>query len=366
MHKKYIQNRFRLTFTALLATILLATSNRADGQSPAFSQFFNNPLHYNPAYTGSELGLKSRMHFRNQFGALSDNYDNIAFSMDLSERNIPGSGGFGFVLLSDFDGIGLIRTTSVRLTYSARIQVSDNIITQFGVGPSFVNRRIDWSRLIFSDQIDPYGIQQNSSAFIPAEENSLNYPDFGFGFIVQFHGASSRFFNVISTFGGSVDHAIRPDISFSGTRHRMPLKITLSGNVLFDNSVRSGLRFEVDRSQFRINPGFIVEMHNTINTLSVGVNAYKNHIYTGVWSRVQQFQNVTVSDLIFLVGIEVPISEEANVKLMYSYDYLLNGMMRTTGATHEISAVFSLDNFSLFGHPAPRRRDVKPLECPSF
>lgn len=356
-----------LYLLGILLCMFLLTKN-AKPQTATFSQYFNNPVYYNPAYTGHELGLKARMNFRNQFGGLAESYDNLAFSADVSERNIPGSGGFGIHFLSDFDGIGLIQTTSARLSFSTRVQLSDNIVTQLGIGPTFVNRRIDWSDLVFSDQIDPYGIH-SQSAFSNIQDNSKYYPDLGLGFIIQFRGESIRFSNIITTLGASVDHVLQPDISFSGHEHTMPMKIAISGDILFDKSAIRGNRFYVDRSQLRVNSGFLFERHYDINTLSVGINGYKNHIYTGVWGRLQQFDETVISDLILMVGVDIPINKSSTVKMMYSYDYQLSDMARSVGTTHEISAIYELKEFSLFGRTTdrPRReKDFRRFECPTF
>ena len=348
---------------------LLGPSLKA--QSPAFSQYYNNPIYYNPAYTGSELGIRARMLFRHQYGGLNNSYDNIAFSFDLSERNMPGAGGFGVVFLSDIDGIGLLQTNSLRLTYSTRIQISDRVVTQLGIGPSFSTRRINWDQLIFSDQIDAYGLLTNPSMFNPGDENSIAYPDLSFGVLFQFHGESRRFANIITTIGGAADHVFTPDVSFSGTNHPMPLKITITADVLFDNSLQYGYRFQQDRTGLKFNPGFKYEWHDIISTYSFGVNAYRSHIYLGIWGRMQQFNEINVSDIIMIAGIDIPINMESRIKLMYSYDYLIGDLMRITGTTHELSLVYELGTFNIFGDPPDtrgrrNRKQFIPLECPTF
>lgn len=347
---------------------LLSGHQPLKAQTASFSQFFNNPLYYNPAFTGSQLGMQARMHFRNQFGGLSDSYDNLTFSLDIAERNLPGSGGFGLFILSDFDGVGFIENTSFRINYAARIQLSDHIVTQVGVGPTFVNRRVNWNRLVFSDQLDPHEGNINDTQFIPPHAGSLYYPDMSVGGLIQFHGESQSFSTIVTTIGGAVDHVFRPDVSFSGVEHRMPLKYVISGNILFDNVSYTGNSLFIDRSMFRLNPGFIFESHRNVNTYSLGLNGYKSYVYSGIWGRVQEFENFTVSDIIFMLGLEIPITDDSSLKVMYSYDYLIGETIRGTGNTHELSVVYEINNFSLFGQPdlRPRSRGYRRLECPSF
>ncbi len=345
----------------LLGFFLPLTFGDVSAQTADFSQYFNNPLYYNPANTGSELGFKARMNFKNQFNRLGDNYDNISFSMDFAERAIPGSGGIGLLFLSDFDGIGLVRTTAVKLTYSARIQITDRLITQLGIGPAFVTRSIDWSQLVFSDQLDPHYGAINPSVFQSPDRNSISHPDLGIGFLFQYFGNSRNYSNIVTSIGGSVDHVLSPDISFSGIEHRMPLKYLFSANILFDNSRFTGAGFARQRSEFRFNPGFVYMQHENLRSLLAGLNAYKNHIYTGIWGRAQQYEDATVTDVILLLGVDIPLGDQSGLKIMYSYDYLVGGLMRSTGPTHEISLVYELNNFSIFGIPGRR---LNPLECP--
>lgn len=359
----------RISTVLILGLLLLMTNpGPVKSQTAAFSQFFNNPMYYNPAFTGSQLGMQARMQFRNQAGDLSDSYDNLTFSLDMAERNLPGSGGFGLFILSDFDGIGFVENTTLRITYAARIQLSNRIVTQVGVGPSFVNRRVNWDRLIFSDQLDPHEGYINDTQFIPPHAGSLYYPDLSVGGLVQFHGESQRFSTIVTTLGAAIDHVFRPDISFSGAEHRMPVKYVVSGNILFDNVSFTGNRLFIDRSMFRLNPGFIFENHRNVNTYSIGLNGYKSYVYSGIWGRVQEYDGFAVSDIIFMLGLEIPMTDNSSIKVMYSYDYLIGETIRGTGNTHELSVIYQITNFSLFGQPdlRPRTRDYRRLECPSF
>ncbi len=311
------------------------------------------------------------MHFRHQYDGLADSYDNIAFSIDFPERNMPGAGGFGILVMSDLDGIGLVNTTTLRVSYSARVQLSNSVVTQFGIGPSFSTRKVDWGRLVFTDQIDAYGIHTDVSAFEPAEHGSLQYPDLGFGMLLQHFGGSRSFPNIITTLGVSIDHTFQPDISFSGTPYEMPIKYIFTGNMLFDrNPLRS---YEPccfrDNISLRFKPGFVFEFHDRVQSLSAGLDAYRRNIYLGLWGRAQQIDDVSITDIIIKAGLDIPVSESSSIRLIYSYDYLVGDLARSVGTTHELSAIFRLNNFSLFGRQADRfgrNRRLRPLEYPSF
>jgi len=352
----------------LLTFLMLITGLTLEAQDVSYSQFFNNNIYYNPAFTGRDLGLRMRLHHRNQWNNLPYNYDNYAFIMDVAERSIPGTGGLGLIVQSDFDGIGNIQTNSAALTYAVRIPITRDIITQFGGALSYVQKSIDYDNFIFSDQIDPRFPENFSpSGFVAPEFNTLSYPDFNFGLMLQFFESSRRINQITGTLSAAVHHSFRPDVSFTGNDNRLPRKYVFAADILLDNE-RVGYRPGMNNDFFyKLNPGFLYEIHGKLSNFMIGVNAYKNYVYAGVWLRSQNFVYTHVNDLIFLAGLHLPIGDESRLKFMYSYDYVISDARRAVGPTHEISLVFELDGFSLFGDSnMPRRNRAGCPECPTF
>lgn len=351
--------------------IVFISAESLMSQTVYYSQFFNNQIYYNPAYVGKDLGLRIRLNHRNQWNNLPNNYDNYAFAIDVSERKIPGAGGVGLIVQSDFDGIGNIRINSATLATAARIPISMNVLTQFGVSFSFVQKEIDYSSFVFSDQLDPrYGVVRETN-FIPPQYNSVSYPDFGFGMLLQFFESSRRIKAITGTLSASLQHAFRPNISFTGNTSRLPYKLVFMGDVLLDNEP-GRVNFQTANNFFyKLNPGFLFEKQDDISNFLIGTNAYKNQLYAGVWLRSQNFTYAQVNDLIWLIGIYVPMGESSRIKLMYSYDYVISDLRRSIGATHELSVVFELDGFNIFGDPsragsARNRMLYGCPECPPF
>jgi hypothetical protein len=122
---------------------------------------------------------------------------------------------------------------------------------------------------------------------------------------------------------------------------------------------------------FKFNPGFILESQDEFKTLAIGLNILKSSIYGGVWYRNRSTELVKMNDLIFLLGLNVPFSNETRVKINYSYDFVVNGLQRGTGGSHEITLMFELDEFAIFGNrvfgPSPRGgRSRGEMECTPF
>lgn len=289
--------------------------------------------------------------------------------MDVGERSYPGAGGIGLIVQSDFDGIGNIRTNSAALVNSVRIPVSDEIITQFGVSLSYVQRTIDYNSFVFSGQLDPrFPDVVMPSIFTPPEFNNISYPDINFGLALQFFESSRRFNNIIGTISAAMHHAFKPDVSFTGNGSSLPHKFVFMGDLLLDNETQKR-RFGRSQNEFffKINPAFMYEMQGDLSSFVVGANAYKNNLYAGMWLRSQDFIYTQVNDLIMLIGLFVPIGDQSRLKFMYSYDFVISDVRRAVGSTHELSLIFELDGFSFFGDSnIPMRNRPGCPECPPF
>ena len=60
-------------FTLLFISLVLGFSI-SKAQDPNFSQHFNAPIYYNPAYTGLTTGLRARFLYRDQWPSLPVDY----------------------------------------------------------------------------------------------------------------------------------------------------------------------------------------------------------------------------------------------------------------------------------------------------
>ena len=84
-----------LTFSLLFNFLITCGLNSQDFD---FSQWYNNPTYYNPAYVGLTSGLKARFTYRRQMVKIPASFKTYAFSADIAERNLPGAGGIGILV----------------------------------------------------------------------------------------------------------------------------------------------------------------------------------------------------------------------------------------------------------------------------
>lgn len=364
----------------LLAAFFLMLTYSAKAQDPLFSQFYNNAVYYNPGAVGLNPGLRANFSIREQWPNLPGDLRNYSFSMDMAERNIPGSGGLGLVVLKENAGTGYLKTSSVGLSTSVRVPLQANMVSQVGITTSFVQKSPNWDNLVFTDQLDPvYGNIYETSFQVP-ENRSIFYPDFAVGGVFRFTESSNTFSAIQGTFGVAMHHLFRPNESFIGFTAPLSRKLAITGDlVLAIDGGGDKMYFQKtdgDKNTFKFNPGFIYESQGDYQTYAMGVNILKSSIYTGIWFRNRTTEFVKCNDLIFMLGINANLSSNTRMKVNYTYDFVLSEIRTATGCSHEVSIILELDDFNLFnrgsrskggfGFSTRNHRSKEELECCPF
>jgi type IX secretion system PorP/SprF family membrane protein len=336
-------------------------------QDPLFTQYFSEPLYYNPALTGANEGLRARFNYRDQWTNLPTSYRAYYFSADLGDRQLPGAGGLGIMINSDNEGTGFIHNFEAALTIGVRIPLAKLMVAQLGIKASVKQKTINWDDYFLTDQLsEKYGLIYQS-AFTHPDANKRVYPDFGAGMIVQF---STETGNITGTAGIAFDHLFQPDESFLATASS-PLPRKFIGQ--FDMVISAGSQGSSSMANWGsgsgllINPGILYINQSQFNTIEAGVNLQKFNFYLGSWFK-STLTGAPSNSLAVLAGYNFPLSEEMAIKFMYSYDIPISGAMLNTGGAHEVSLVLEFRNISLFGGGGSTRtrNGYEPIECPFF
>ena len=345
------------------------------GQDMNYTQYFSNPIYYNPAFTGLNPGLRARFVYRDQWPSLPIPFKSYDFSADIGDRNLPGAGGIGLLVNRDSPGIGLINSLTVGLTFSVRIPLASFLTSQIGIKAAMLQRNINWDDMLFAGQLDAkYGAIYQST-FTTPDANKRTVPDFAAGGILQFSTPDG---NVTGNAGVSVDHLFKPDISFFENQSaHLPDKLVIHGDVTIETaeSGTSGSSHSASEP-LKINIGAIYENQDNLDALQVGFNVLKFNLYLGAWYRNTISSPSPNSILAVLAGYRFTFAENMSIRFMYSYDIQISGALQGTGGAHEISLILDFDNFSLFkgsgnrsGYIIPNNHahgNSSPLECSDF
>jgi len=348
----------------ILTTLSFCFAPTASAQDPHFSQYFNNPTYYNPAYTGLSLGMKVRLHARKMWMDLPGENYLTNFSIDIADRNIPGAGGIGLLFNQTSEGLGTIKTTTSGIMPAVRIPLSENAVIQVGAMAAFVTKEVNWDgKLIYGDQLDPrWGFIGPSSFSTPAASKVV-YPDFSFGTVFQFEGN-----NVVGTLGAAVHHLMEPSQSFFNLDAPLARRYVGHFDLIINVSDYEGY---YNRSKgFKLNPGVMFQQQAGLSNFNIGLNLYMSHIYLGLWFSNNALEYTEQATMIFLAGINIGISENSRMKLVYTHDMAINTTNNFAGPSHEISLILEFDNLRFFKQTDiiknVSRRNFSPIECSPF
>lgn len=334
----------------LLLTLMFVTS--ATAQDANFSQFYNNPLYYNPATAGIGKGYTFRAHARNLWGPIPGRFNTFTASF---EGEVVSKLGFGVLGFSDVAGEGLLRTNGGYLTYSYRPVETKNFMMQFGATGGILNKNIDWSRLTFSDQYDEVFGKVGASQFIAPNQNVI-YPDFGTGVAVKFNSRNKRsgfYKQLVSTMGLAVHHLNQPKDAFFKDQY-LPMKFV--GHAHFSILLGSNI----------LAPGIIFESQNQFQTVTLGASIVNKPIAVGVWfrNRTPAFSTKSYDSFIFTVGTHLPLRNERNLRITYGVDFTISRLRTSSFGSHELSLVYDLDNRYILKNYHAKKRKKKAYQCP--
>jgi type IX secretion system PorP/SprF family membrane protein len=196
-----------------LVLLLALTAAGVRGQDPSFSQFFSSPLNINPALT-ARINSKWRMitNIRDEWISPANPYSTgtISFDSKILKNKIPESSvlGIGSMLMYDEAMAGVLKSNYASLNLSYNIKLSESEGDHrlgIGVGLIYGNKRIDFSRLDFSEQFNGYGFNTNLPTGESALSNMKPYISSSVGILYSFVSQYSDF-----DFGVAAFHLNRP------------------------------------------------------------------------------------------------------------------------------------------------------------
>jgi type IX secretion system PorP/SprF family membrane protein len=337
---------------SLLVMIAALAISQGYAQDPQYTQFYANQQILNPAFAGAALGPRVSMNYRAQWVAVPGSYRQQAVSYDQPllvgrEKTQQGIGG---TITRDLAGEGNLSKLTMNVNYSFAMQFGRNGHEQhlrLGLGGGLEQSSIDFTRLRFSDQIDPReGFVRATQEVFP--QASRFNPDVHFGTV---------YYNSMAWAGVSVHHLTEPYQSFITTSRsdslRLPRRYTLT----------AGLRIPVgpqdDPEKISISPAFLFMKQRNFNQLNLGAYVNINPMVFGMWFRTNfnSFDGrfVTSDMLAGLIGFRQGV-----FSIGYSYDYTISLLGNNiSGGSHELALIleFERNNPSSFRHrklPCPR------------
>lgn len=260
----------KILLLVLFTSILLSAS----AQDHMFSQFFNAPVYLNPALTGQFEGdLRMNMIYRNQWTSIGGGgFNYLSASIDYKVPQFGG--GIGLMFNRSSEGTAYLNKNNLAATYSYSVG-SDDFILSFGLQAGITNRTIDFSKLIFNDQID------DRLGFIAGSTTAADKPSFD----NRFYFDSGAGINLVAgnlMVGAAMQHLNHPDESFTGDKALLPIRTT--AHVSYMLSVTHDDNIDDDQKSYVI-PSVVFYKQASTQTMDFGMQYKHRSVNAGVWYR---------------------------------------------------------------------------------
>ncbi|PWG79405.1 PorP/SprF family type IX secretion system membrane protein [Pararcticibacter amylolyticus] len=293
---------------------------RVSAQDHIYSQFFNAPNYLNPALNGQFEGdLRANMIYRNQWSSVPGGLNYFTFSADYTVPKL--NGGVGLLVTSSNEGTAYLRKLNMSGIYSYSVSF-DNAILSFGVQAGLTRRKIDYSQIVFGDQIDPV------TGIIPGAVSEASVPSMNNKY---FFDAGAGINLVAGNFmmGIASQHLNKPNESFTGASATLPVRV--NGHA----SYRLALDPYDEESGPALIPSLVYYHQGNSKSLSTGFQYKYRAVNLGLWYRSEAATkgDAVVLSLIFDLFVRKDMYDK--VRMGVSHDATLSKLQygNTSGST---------------------------------
>jgi type IX secretion system PorP/SprF family membrane protein len=346
----------------ILLIFFIFISKIVFSQDAVFSHYWVDKLYLNPALAGNDKGLSASLMQRYQWPKITSDFATYSFNISGYEPNLAG--GWGISAIQNVEGEGLQKTTEVSFTYAYRI-FSDKKRwdISFGLRTGYLQRSIDYSKLVFSDQIDPV------NGFIYATEAELPTNN-SVGVLNANVGANWRWFlnkekRTYLNIGLSCNNITRPQFSLLNLDSRLPLRTTLYSSILIPVNPKSG------RFSYSIKPVFLITrqgnsiLNSDFSLIITGLQWSSENIFGGVMYRSGEVVNLERRDALFFNFGAFWNRPETIYSFSYGYEVNISKLATNTGGSHELAITMDIDSFVIFRKTNSMSRK-RNKNCPDF
>ena len=335
--------------TVIVCVALAGVSN---AQDPNFSQFFASPLTLNPALTGKFDGVfRVAGNYRNQWPTINNAFVTKTASVDfgiLKGRLADiDQLGIGILGVTDRAGDGVLVTNYAGLSMAYHKGLDENGFHQIGAGfqSTYVNKRLDVSKVDFEDELTPLGFTGVTSEIFSSSQINVSYVDINAGLL--YNGSTNGYNNFYV--GASMYHINRPKESFQGGEFLLNPRVTIQagGKIPIGSyhsfNISTNYSFQASAKNFVVGGAFSYNVNNNSED--------PTNVFLGSWTRISSIYNDAV---IPYFGLEFK-----SIHIGYSYDINISPLKTASNSVggNEISLVYI---------KKPSDPNAKKLNCPRF
>ncbi len=245
-----------------------------------FSQFNENSSLVNPALTGQAFAIRASAIYKDQwrsvtvpyqtFGAAyemrfnASNWDKVDEHMTETFKKTFSRMAAGLSFYNDKAGDGKMGISQTNLSLASFVPLSKSSTLSLGLQGSIVQRKIDYSKLIWPDQYTASGYNTSLDPGESFAAGNFIYPDFATG-ILWSYGYNETAISANNQFkvdlGFSMFHLNKPAQKYlASTSEKLYSKYVFHGKSLIG----------IKNSNFSLVPSFIFQMQGSSKELIVG------------------------------------------------------------------------------------------------
>jgi type IX secretion system PorP/SprF family membrane protein len=302
----------------LFSVIITCFANNSSlyAQDLVFSQFNLSPMHLNPALTGAAGAPRVMLTYRNQWVNVPNGF--VSYYLAADHFLEKANSGIGLSVTNDVQGGGLYSATTIAGHYAYNLSINDKTFLAMGFEGAATQVGVALNRLVFYDQLSPYGTPQNTITE-PLGTNNKWYGDIALGAVLY----SKKMFG-----GLALRHINSPNNGFvSQSGNFTPLPIRLTTNIGFQIPIAQS-NFRKSNDDYYLSPNLMASLQGQFYQIMGGATARLGAISAGGYVR---YSNSVLDAAIMQIGFQRDV-----FKLGYSYDYTLS-QLGSLGGTHELS-----------------------------
>jgi type IX secretion system PorP/SprF family membrane protein len=272
--------------------VLLAIGAHAQ-HTPLISQYMQNALPLNPAFSGSRDALSLAGSFRSQWAG----FEGAPVTQTISAHTPLKNESFAVGMMIFNDKIGVTRETGAYANFAYRLKLRKGKLS-FGLAAGASQRASNWTDINTDEGQDEAFMQDRQTAFLPNFSfgayyyNSDWYASLSIPMMLthSFEGkgyvASNKFENYNVMLNGGMEYSIdrywdlRPSVMLRYL-HSSPLQADINIMARYDEFVEGGLSFRTDKSLIVLGRYFVNEQ------FAVGYS------FGWIFQKIGQYQNGT-------------------------------------------------------------------------
>ena len=328
----------RLYFIIIL---LVSWSGAIYAQDPQYTQFYAAPLYLSPSFAGSGGATRVILNFRDQWPKLPGDF--VTYSLSVDHYFEKYRSGVGLLLFRDQAGGALVNTTNIGLNYSYNFDVSRKWKLNPGIQVYYYFKRIDYARLVFSDQISRDFTTPTSIEL----ERLMNIPP------VQHLDITTSLLAYSDNLwaGFTFDHMLTLNKSLREEGGYVPVRLSIYGGG--KHFISGRMR---EKSEKSVTGAFNLMFQDKYKYLDIGAYYTRTPLQFGLWYRGMPI----FPDCPNVGAVTLQFGYKANNFVIgYSYDYTVSSLMTKTGGAHEVSLAYKLQG-------KEKKRRMRMVPCPTL